>query len=411
MDQQPLPLAQYTVLDLTIARAGPTAVRLLSDWGANVIRIESPVSGDIAGKRLGSDSQNLHRNKRSLCLNLKADAGRQVFLDLAKQADVVVENFRVDVKHRLGVDYEAVKKINPAIIYASISGFGQQGPYSGRPAVDQVIQGSSGLMSITGEPGRGPMRAGIAVSDTSAGMFLGQGILLALLHREHTGEGQWVHTSLLESMLCKLDFQGARYTMTGEVPSQEGNNHPTLSPMGVFDSADGHVNLAASTDKMFRVFCEIMQADELAANPDYESVEGRLAHREALWHQVNLLTRRHPTRDLVKLLNSVGIPCGPINTIEQAFEDEQVKFLAVTKQACHRELGNIDLIRSPINLSRYSHGLKFDRAGPDLGEHSVEILRQLDYSDGRIESLLRSGTVIAGTGATEAESIEGERKE
>jgi crotonobetainyl-CoA:carnitine CoA-transferase CaiB-like acyl-CoA transferase len=212
-------------------------------------------------------------------------------------------------------------------------------------------------------------------------------------------------------MLCKLDFQAARYTMTGEVPSQEGNNHPTLSPMGVFDSADGHVNLAASTDKMFRVFCEIMQADELAANPDYESVEGRLAHREALWHQVNLLTRRHPTRDLVKLLNSVGIPCGPINTIEQAFEDEQVKFLAVTKQACHRELGNIDLIRSPINLSRYSHGLKFDRAGPDLGEHSVEILRQLDYSDGRIESLLRSGTVIAGTGATEAESIEGERKE
>jgi crotonobetainyl-CoA:carnitine CoA-transferase CaiB-like acyl-CoA transferase len=402
MDQQSLPLAKYTVLDLTIARAGPTAVRLLSDWGADVIRIESPVIGDIAGKRHGSDSQNLHRNKRSLCLDLKADAGRQVFMDLARTADVVVENFRVDVKHRLGVDYEALKKINPTIIYASISGFGQRGPYSRRPAVDQVIQGSSGLMSITGEPGRGPMRAGIAVSDTSAGMFLGQGILLALLHREHTGEGQWVHTSLLESMLCKLDFQAARYTMSGEVPSQAGNNHPTLSPMGVFDSADGRVNLAASTDKMFRAFCEIMQADELAANADYETVAGRLTHREALWHQVNLLTRQHATRDLVELLNSVGIPCGPINTIEQAFEDEQVKFLALTKQASHAKLGKIDLIRSPINLSRYSHGAKFDRAGPELGEHSIEILKQLDYSDERIEALVRDRTVITVDGATKA---------
>lgn len=402
MDQQSLPLAKYTVLDLTIARAGPTAVRLLSDWGADVIRIESPVIGDIAGKRHGSDSQNLHRNKRSLCLDLKADAGRQVFMDLARTADVVVENFRVDVKHRLGVDYAALKKINPRIIYASISGFGQRGPYSRRPAVDQVIQGSSGLMSITGEPGRGPMRAGIAVSDTSAGMFLGQGILLALLHREHTGEGQWVHTSLLESMLCKLDFQAARYTMSGEVPSQEGNNHPTLSPMGVFDSADGRVNLAASTDKMFRAFCEIMQADELAANADYETVAGRLTHREALWHQVNLLTRQHATRDLIELLNSVGIPCGPINTIEQAFEDEQVKFLALTKQASHAKLGKIDLIRSPINLSRYSHGAKFDRAGPELGEHSIEILKQLDYSDERIEALVRDRTVITVDGATKA---------
>ena len=402
MDQQSLPLAKYTVLDLTIARAGPTAVRLLSDWGADVIRIESPVIGDIAGKRHGSDSQNLHRNKRSLCLDLKADAGRQVFMDLARTADVVVENFRVDVKHRLGVDYAALKKINPRIIYASISGFGQRGPYSRRPAVDQVIQGSSGLMSITGEPGRGPMRAGIAVSDTSAGMFLGQGILLALLHREHTGEGQWVHTSLLESMLCKLDFQAARYTMSGEVPSQAGNNHPTLSPMGVFDSADGRVNLAASTDKMFRAFCEIMQADELAANADYETVAGRLTHREALWHQVNLLTRQHATRDLVELLNSVGIPCGPINTIEQAFEDEQVEFLALTKQASHAKLGKIDLIRSPINLSRYSHGAKFDRVGPELGEHSIEILKQLDYSDERIEALVRDRTVITVDGATKA---------
>jgi len=404
MDQQSLPLAKYTVLDLTIARAGPTAVRLLRDWGADVIRIESPLSGDIAGKRHGSDSQNLHRNKRSLCLNLKTDAGRQIFMQLVKKADVVVENFRVDVKYRLGVDYVAVKKINPAIVYASISGFGQHGPYSKRAAVDQIIQGSSGLMSITGEPDRGPMRAGIAVSDTSAGMFLGQGILLALLHREHTGEGQWVHTSLLESMLCKLDFQAVRYTMDGEVPSQEGNNHPTLSPMGVFDSADGQVNLAASTDKMFKAFCEVMQATDLAANADYETVEGRLKHREALWREVNALTSQFATGELVQRLNGVGIPCGPINTIQQAFEDEQVQSLAMTKQASHKALGDIDLMRSPINLSQYIHGTNFERPGPELGEHSIEILQQLHYSDERIDELMQSGAIVDGAGAANKKS-------
>jgi|TARA_B100002003_G_scaffold246306_1_gene275665 crotonobetainyl-CoA:carnitine CoA-transferase CaiB-like acyl-CoA transferase len=393
MDQPALPLAKYTVLDLSIARAGPTAVRLLADWGANVIRIEAPTVGDIAGKRHGPDSQNLHRNKRSLCLDLKTDAGREVFFDLAKQADVVVENFRVDVKHRLGVDYEAVKRVNPAIIYASISGFGQEGPYSKRPAVDQVIQGMSGLMSITGEPDRGPMRAGIAVSDTSAGMFLGQGILLALLQREQSGEGQWVHTSLLESMLCKLDFQAARYTMSGEVAAQEGNNHPTLSPMGVFDTADGLVNLAASTDKMFAAFCDAMQAEELSANAAYQTVDGRLRQREALWGKVNHLTSQHTTKELVDKLNAVGIPCGPINNIQEAFADQQVEFLSMTRQAHHEQLGDIDLLRSPINLSNHAQGEQFDRPGPELGEHSVEILQQLDYSDEQITELMHSGAV------------------
>ena len=393
MLQKALPLAKYTVLDLSIARAGPTAVRLLADWGADVIRIEAPGEGDIAGKRHGPDSQNLHRNKRSLCLDLKTDAGREVFFDLVKQADVLVENFRVDVKHRLGIDYEAVRQVNPALIYASISGFGQDGPYSKRPAVDQVIQGMSGLMSITGEPDRGPMRVGIAVSDPSAGMFLGQGILMALLQREQTGEGQWVHTSLLESMLCKLDFQAARYTMGGEVAAQEGNNHPTLSPMGVFDTADGLVNLAASTDKMFAAFCEAMQAEELSANAAYQTVEGRLQHREALWEKANHLTSQHSTKELVEKLNSVGIPCGPINDIGEAFADEQVKSLSMTRQAHHHELGGIDLLRSPINLSNYQQGKSFDRPGPELGEHSVEILQQLDYSDELIDQLIQNGTV------------------
>ena len=393
MGKKSLPLSPYTVLDLTIARAGPTAVRLLADWGATVIRIEAPVEGDIAGSRHGPDSQNLHRNKRSLCLNLKTEEGKAVFMDLVKKADVVMENFRVDVKHRLGVDYEAVKKVNPSIIYGSISGFGQEGPYAKRPAVDQVIQGMSGLMSITGEPERGPMRAGIAVSDTSAGMFLGQGILLALLHREQTGQGQWVHTSLLEAMLCKLDFQAARYTMSGEVAGQEGNNHPTLSPMGVFHTSDGLVNLAASTDKMWNTFCEVTNSEALANNENYKTVERRLNHREEVWQEVNKITLQLTTNELTQKMNSVGIPCGPINTIGEAFSDEQVSFLNMTKTAKHTELGDIELLRSPINMSNFEQGARFERPGPKLGQHSIEILRELNYSEEKIAELKAYGTI------------------
>lgn len=393
MTDSALPLASYKVLDLSIARAGPSAVRLLADWGADIIRIEAPLSEDIAGDRHGPDSQNLHRNKRSLCLDLKSVAGREVFLRLVVEADILVENFRVGVTSRLGIDYQAVKRINPAIIYASISGFGQDGPYARLPALDQVVQGMSGLMSITGKPGDGPMRAGIAVSDTSAGMFLGQGILLALLHRERTGEGQWVHTSLLESMLCKMDFQAARYTMSGEVASQEGNNHPTLSPMGVFDTSDGQVNLAASTDRMFRAFCEAMAANDLLADPRYGTVEGRLENRQALWQAVNQITRDFTSAELVSILNSAGIPCGPINRIDQAFNDEQVRHLKMTRIAHHQLLGDLALIRSPINLSGFDQDGDFRRPGPEAGEHSREILREYGYSDDEIDQLVAKDVI------------------
>ena len=391
--EKTLPLSDYVVLDLTIARAGPTAVRLLSDWGADMIRIEAPVEGDIAGSRQGPDSQNLHRNKRSLCLNLKTKKGLEVFMDLVKKADVVVENFRVDVKNRLGIDYVSCKKINPSIIYGSISGFGQDGPYSKRPAVDQVIQGMSGLMKITGEPERGPMRAGIAISDTSAGMFLGQGLLLALLHREKTGEGQWVHTSLLESMLCKLDFQAARYTMRGDIPKQEGNNHPTLSPMGVFNTRDGQVNLAASTDKMWRAFCEVIGVETLAKNEDYFTVDGRLENRKVLWEEVNSITSEFSSKELVEKMNSVGIPCGPINNIGEAFNDHHVKFLKMTKSATHPELGELSLLRSPITMSNVEQESYFEKAGPELGADSQEILRELNYSEDIIQKLEMDGII------------------
>ena len=391
-----LPLSDYTVLDLTIARAGPTAVRLLADWGANVIRIEPPLEaeiGDVTGGRLSPDSQNLHRNKRGITINLKSADGLALFLKLAAKADVVVENFRKDVKYRLGVDFEAVKKVNPGIVYASVSGFGQEGPYSERPGVDQVVQGMSGLMSITGQPGEGPMRVGIAISDTSAGMFLGQGILMALLHREKTGEGSWVHTSLLESMLSKLDFQGARYTMAGEVAGQEGNNHPTNSPMGVFYTSDGMVNLAASTNKMFGALTTALGQPELAEDEKFRSAKARIVNRHELWQSINGITTGMMTAELVQLANAAGCPCGPIYDIAEAFEDEHVQSLKMRRTTSREETGDFDLVRSPINISTFPLSDHFERPGPVLGEHTDEVLIEMGFNAEDINRLRLTGAI------------------
>ena len=392
------PLQHLRVLDLTIARAGPTAVRLLADWGAEVIKIEPPPRKDgkgnsVTGGRRGPDEQNLHRNKRSLAINLKKPDGQELFHDLVKQADVIVENFRSDVKYRLSVDYETVKKIKPDIIYASISGFGQDGPYATRPGVDQIIQGMSGLMSVTGEPGRGPMRVGVAISDTSAGMFLGQGILLALLHRERTGEGQWVHTSLLESMMSKLDFQGARYTMKGEVADQQGNDHPTQVPMGTFEAKDGFVNIAAFGDVMWKRFCDALGAKELFDDPDYQTVRDRSSRHNRIKEDMNKVTSQRTVSDLVGVLNEAGVPTGPINNIGEGFEDAQVKHLKLAKPAPHAELGDLNLVRSPINLSQFPQSESFDNAAPDPGANSVEVLKQLGFDQLRISKLQEEGVI------------------
>ena len=389
-----LPLSRYKVLDLTIARAGPVAVRLLADWGADVTRVEPAVErGSMTGRRRGSDEQNLHRNKRSVCIDLKSPQGAQVLKQLIARSDVVVENFRSAVKERLGLTYEQLKETNPRIILASISGFGQDGPYSERPGVDQVVQGMCGLSSITGEPGRGPVRVGIAISDTTAGMFLGQGILLALLHREHTGEGQWVHTSLIESMLNKLDFQGARYTVDGEVAQQQGNSHPTVAPMGTYRARDGLVNIAPSTPRMWKAFCEALGAAALLAHADYQSVASRIAHRAQLDADIEAITSQIDTADLVERLNPVGVPCGPIYDIGQAFEDAQVKHLRMTRPAMHPVLGQIALVRSPINLSGFPHPERFHHAGPDPGEQSDALLKELGYDDATIDQLRSKGVV------------------
>lgn len=395
MTKSTLPLSDIKVLDLTIARAGPTAVRLLADWGADVIKVEPPPAdeGSITGGRHGPDEQNLHRNKRGVCINLKHKTGHELFVDMVKQSDVLVENFRAPVKHRLKVDYETLRPINERLIYASISGFGQDGPYSDRPGVDQIVQGMSGLMSITGHPGGGPVRAGIAISDTTAGMFLGQGILLALLERQRTGKGQWVHTSLLEGMLCKLDFQGARFTMNGDIPKQQGNNHPTAFPMGTFDCKDGQVNIAASTDRMWRGFLDAVEDDELIDDERFNTARGRYQNKEILQTSITEVLSRFTVDTLVEKLNANGVPCGPVLDVGEAYSNPQAQHLKIAIPAQHPELGELNLIRSPINLSEHEHPDCFNNAAPNPGEHTVEVLTQLGIKSERISALLESKTI------------------
>src|ERR1700723_1744523 len=307
------PLARFKVIDLTRVRAGPTCVRQLADWGADVIKIEAP-EGDagLGGERHGPDFQNLHRHKRSLTLALKAPGGLEILRRLVAQSDVLVENYRPDVKFRLGVDYETLRKVNSRLVYASISGFGQDGPYRDRPGFDQIAQGMGGLMSITGLPGQGPVRAGIPVADLSAGILCAQGILLALLERQGSGEGQWVTTSLLQAQVFMLDFQASRWLNDGVVAGQAGNNHPTSIPTGLFKTRDGYINIGASGQKIWERLCRVIEAEELIANPAFATAALRSANRDALNQEINQRIGLADSAVWLERLNEAGVPSGPI---------------------------------------------------------------------------------------------------
>ena len=375
-------LSKLRILDLTRVRAGPSCVRQFADFGADVIKIESTVPEDMGGPREGPDFQNLHRNKRSITLDLKSPQGKEIFMRLVKTADVVVENYRPDVKDRLGIDYASLKKVNRRIILASISGFGQDGPYRERPGFDQIAQGLSGIMSVTGHPGGGPMRVGCAVADVGAGLLAAIGIMTALLEREASGEGQWVQSNLLQAAIQLLDFQAARYAMSGEVPQQVGNDHPTSMPTSAYTTADGHMNVAATGTKMWQRVCEAIGRPELFEHPDFRTAEARAQNRKSLNAELNKGFATKKSAEWVDILNAAGVPCGPIYRMDQVFADPQVRHLQAAAQIEHRRLGGIRLINQPVKLSRTP--AKLAAATPERGEHTEEVLREAGYSDSEI---------------------------
>jgi len=388
-------LADLTVLDLTQVRAGPTAVRQLADWGANVIKIEPPAhltSGEgPGGPRQGPDFQNLHRNKRSITLNLKEPDGLAAFRRLVEKADVIVENFRPDVKARLKIDYETLRKINPRLIYASISGFGQTGPYRDRPGFDQIAQGMGGLMSITGKPGGGPMRVGIPVADLTAGLFCAMGILIALFERQQSGQGQRVETSLLQAQIFMLDFQAARWLMKGEVPGQAGNNHPTSIPTGVFKTKDGYINIATTGEKIWKRLCEALAANALLENAGYKSSSERLKNRDKLNVEIEKFLTNRTSVEWIDVLNKAGVPSGPIYSIDAMFGDPQVEHLGIAADVKTEKGKTFQVVGQPISLSRTPS--RIAAPPPELGQHTDEVLQECGFSAQEIAALRKAKVI------------------
>jgi crotonobetainyl-CoA:carnitine CoA-transferase CaiB-like acyl-CoA transferase len=393
-DSTALPLARYTILDLTRARAGPTCVRQLVDWGARAIKIEMPGGRDgdgMGGNRHGFDFQNLHRGKEALTLNLRDPEGVAIFKRLAKDADIVVENYRPDVKRRLGIDYESLRAVNPRLIYGSISGFGQSGPYRDRPGVDQIAQGMGGLMSITGLPGQGPVRVGIPIADLCSGIFLAQGILVALIERETTGQGKWVHTSLLEAQLSMLDFQASRWLMAKEVAPQAGNNHPTGIPTGVFETKDGHINIAAAGDDLYDRLCKAIGRSDLRTDERFATARARSKNRDQMMDVLMPVTRQKTSAEWITILNDAGVPCGPIYRIDEAFADPQVQHLEMAQPVRSPALGDLTILGHPV-----SHGpkrLAIRKSAPELGQGNEAILGKLGFSKDQLTDLSKRGVI------------------
>jgi crotonobetainyl-CoA:carnitine CoA-transferase CaiB-like acyl-CoA transferase len=385
-------LSRFRVIDLSQVRAGPTCCRQLADWGADVIQVQMPEhmrGDDTLGGQDGSDYQYTHRNKRSITLDLKQADGIALLKRLIDQADVVVENFRPDVKHRLGIDYDSLSVRNPRLVYASISGFGQTGPLAQRPGFDQIAQGMGGLMSVTGLPGQGPVRVGIPIADLCAGIFAAQGILVALLEREHSGRGQFVHTSLLESMVYMMDFQTARWTVDGEVAQQAGNFHPTSIPTGVYRARDGWMNIAVFGSKIWERFCDILGAPQWTTDPRYVDKAARSVNRDALNAEINTRLAEHDRAYWIERLNAGGVACGLINDMQAVFDEPQVQHLNMVHEVNSAHHGRQRLVGQPVKLERTPSTIA--RATPRRGEHTAEVLGELGLGTDELQRLRAQG--------------------
>ena len=383
-------LDHLTVLDLTHVRAGPVCVRQLADWGANIIRIERPGDPADFAARQEADFQNKHRGKRGMALNLRSDEGRAIFYRMVAKADVVVENFRPDVKNRLKFDYETLKKHNPRIILASISAFGQDGPYVDRPGVDQIIQGVSGLMSVNGDPEGPPMRVGIPITDIVTGLYTALGIFVALVEREKAKVGQWVQASLLESQMFMLDVHAARYLVNGIVGKRVGNEHPTGVPTNAYRTKDGFVNIAV-TPAMWPRLCKALGREDLAEHPDYCTREVRRKRRKEVNSMIQGITETMDSETLMKRLQEGDVPCGPIYTIDQAYADPQAQHLELGQQVTSTAGKTITLPRQPVRLSRTPS--KLTTRTPEFGEHTDEILGEFGFTPAEIKQYRENKSV------------------
>jgi crotonobetainyl-CoA:carnitine CoA-transferase CaiB-like acyl-CoA transferase len=388
-------LSRFRILDLTRARAGPTSTKQFADFGADVIKIEQPADGgernQLSGDRHSFDMQNLHRNSRSITLDLKKQEAKEIFYRLVKTADVVVENFRPDVKFRLGIDYETLKAINPRIILMSISGFGQDGPYVARPMFDQIAQGMSGIMSVTGKPGGGPMRAGVAITDITAGYMAACGMLTALLEREVSGQGQWVQSSLIQAGVAMMDFQAAKYLQKGEIPVQVGNDHPTSMPTSCYECLDGYINVAATGQVMWLSLCDAIGMPELKDDSRFTTEPLRVKHRDDLNAIFIQVFKSKEKSYWVKLLNEAGVPTGPIYDMAEVFADPQVISQEMVAEVTHPKIGKLKLVNQALKLSRTPAKVK--TATPELGQNTQEILKELDYSAAEIATLITNKIV------------------
>ncbi len=380
------------IIDFSKALAGPYCTMLLADMGAEVIKVEMPGSGDdsrgwgppfIEGEAAYFLSVN--RNKKSITLNLKDPKAKEIALKIIEKADIVLESNRPGVMTKLGLDYETVKKINPGIIYCSISGFGQTGPYSKRPGFDQVIQGYGGIMGLTGEKGGGPLKVGIAVTDIATGMFAATGILTALYHRERTGQGQHVDASMLDGQVSWLTYQAGRYLASGNVPQRIGSAHPLIVPYQDFEASDGFINIAAGNDNLWKKFCAVTDLSDIADDPKFATNPKRVENRDEVVEIVSKKINTKTMQEWLDILNDAGVPCGPIYTVDQIFNDPQVLAREMLVEVDHPKCGKIQVTGSPIKLSETP--AEITTHPPMLGEHNSSILQEFGFSEEDITKL------------------------